>query len=52
MELSVEAFLDSVTNPHTRKEYRYGVKAFCEWFNRPAEARRARLRKLIRAGVT
>lgn len=37
MELSVEAFLDSVTNPHTKKEYRYGVKAFCEWFGKSAE---------------
>jgi len=37
MELSVETFLDSVTNPHTKKEYRYGVKAFCEWFGKPAE---------------
>jgi site-specific recombinase XerD len=37
MELSVETFLESVTNPHTRKEYRYGVKAFCEWFGKSAE---------------
>jgi site-specific recombinase XerD len=37
MDLSVETFLDSVSNPHTRKEYRYGVKAFCEWFDKSPE---------------
>jgi integrase len=37
MELSVEAFLDSVTNAHTKKEYRYGVKGFCDWFGKSAE---------------
>lgn len=37
MELSVETFLESVSNPHTRKEYRYGVKAFCEWFGKSPE---------------
>jgi len=37
MELSVETFLESVSNPHTRKEYRYGVKAFCEWFRKSPE---------------
>jgi integrase len=37
MELSVEAFLDSVTNVHTKKEYRYGVKGFCDWFGKSAE---------------
>jgi len=37
MELSVQQFLDAVTNPHTKKEYRYGIKRFCEWFGKPAE---------------
>jgi integrase len=37
MELSVETFLESVSNPNTRREYRYGVKAFCEWFNKSPE---------------
>ncbi len=37
MELSVETFLESVSNPHTRKEYRYGVKAYCEWFGKSPE---------------
>ena len=37
MELSVEKFLESVSNQHTRKEYRYGVKAFCDWFGKSPE---------------
>lgn len=37
MEMSVQAFLDSVQNPHTKKEYRYGIKKFCEWFGKSAE---------------
>ena len=37
MELSVESYLESVTNPHTRKEYRYGIKAFAEWFGKSPE---------------
>jgi len=37
MELSVKEFLDSVTNPHTKKEYRYGIKKFCTWFEKTPE---------------
>ncbi len=37
MELSVKEFLDSVTNPNTKKEYRHGLKKFCEWFGKSAE---------------
>jgi site-specific recombinase XerD len=37
MELSAEKFLESVSNQHTRKEYRYGVKAFCDWFGKSPE---------------
>jgi len=37
MELSVQTFLDSVTNPNTKKEYRHGIKKFCEWFGKNAE---------------
>jgi len=37
MELSVQEFLDSVSNPNTKKEYRHGVKKFCEWFGKSAE---------------
>lgn len=37
MELSVQTFLDSVTNSNTKKEYRHGVKKFCEWFGKSAE---------------
>jgi hypothetical protein len=34
MELSVKEFLDSVTNPNTKKEYAIGVQKFCEWFGK------------------
>jgi len=37
MELSVQEFLDSVSNPNTRKEYRHGIKKFCEWYGKSAE---------------
>jgi site-specific recombinase XerD len=37
MELSVEQFLESVTNPNTRKGYRHGVKKFCDWCGKSAE---------------
>ena len=37
MELSVQEFLDSVSNPNTRKEYRHGLKKFCDWFGKNAE---------------
>jgi site-specific recombinase XerD len=37
MELSVKEFLDSVTNPNTKKEYRHGIKKFCEWYGKSAE---------------
>jgi len=37
MELSVQEFLDSVSNPNTKKEYRHGVKKFCEWYGKSAE---------------
>jgi site-specific recombinase XerD len=37
MELSVQEFLDSVSNPNTRKEYRHGLKKFCDWFGKSAE---------------
>jgi site-specific recombinase XerD len=37
MELSVQEFLDSVSNPNTKKEYRHGIKKFCEWFHKSAE---------------
>jgi len=36
MELSVNEFLDSVSNPNTKKEYRHGLKKFCEWFGKSA----------------
>ena len=38
MELSVKEFLDSVTNPNTKKEYRYGISKFCDWYDKSAEA--------------
>ena len=37
MELSVQEFLDSVSNPNTKKEYRHGSKKFCDWFGKSAE---------------
>jgi hypothetical protein len=37
MEMSVQQFLDSVSNPNTEKEYRHGIKKFCEWFGKSAE---------------
>jgi len=37
MELSVEEFLDSVSNPNTKKEYKHGINKFCEWFGKSAE---------------
>jgi len=37
MELSVQEFLDSVSNPNTKKEYRHGIKKFCEWYGKSAE---------------
>ena len=35
--MSVSEFLDSVSNRHTRKEYNYGIKKFCDWFARTPE---------------
>ena len=37
MELSAKEFLDSVSNPNTKKGYRHGLKKFCEWFGKSAE---------------
>jgi integrase len=37
MELSVQEFLDSVSNPNTKKGYRHGIKKFCEWYGKSAE---------------
>lgn len=35
--MSVSEFLESISNKHTRKEYRYGIKKFCEWFGKTPE---------------
>ena len=35
--MSVQEFLDSVSNPNTKKEYRHGTKKFCEWYGKNAE---------------
>ena len=41
--MSVEAFLDSIINPNTRKGYLVGIKKFCEWFGKsPREILEAR----------
>jgi site-specific recombinase XerD len=37
LELSVQEFLDSVSNPSTKKGYRFGLKEFVEWFGKSAE---------------
>ena len=37
MELSLQEFLDSVSNKSTKKEYRWGIKLFCEWYGKSAE---------------
>ena len=37
MELSVQEFLDSVSNPSTKKGYRFGLNKFVEWFGKSAE---------------
>ena len=35
--MSVQEFLDSVSNPNTKKEYRHGIKKFCEWCGKSGE---------------
>ena len=37
MEMSVQEFLNSLSNPRTRKGYRFGLNKFIEWFGKPAE---------------
>ena len=37
MNLSEQEFLDSISNPLTKKEYKHGLKRFVEWFNKPVE---------------
>jgi len=37
VHLSVKDFLDSISNRHTKKEYRYGIKKFCDWFEKLPE---------------
>ena len=35
--MSVQEFLNSISNPKTRKGYRFGLNKFVEYFNKPAE---------------
>jgi integrase len=35
--MSVQEFLNSISNPRTRKGYRFGLNKFVEWFNKPAK---------------
>jgi integrase len=35
--MSVQEFLNSISNPRTRKGYRFGLNKFVEWFGKPAE---------------
>ena len=37
MEMSVQEFLDSVSNPSTKKGYRFGLNKFVEWFGKSSE---------------
>jgi site-specific recombinase XerD len=37
LEMSVQEFLNSISNPRTRKGYRFGLNKFVQWFNKPAE---------------
>ncbi len=37
MEMSVQEFLNSVSNPRTKKGYRFGLNKFVEWIGKPAE---------------
>jgi len=37
MELSSQVFLDSISNPRTKKCYKHGLKRFCEWYGKTAE---------------
>ena len=37
MEMSVQEFLNSISNPRTRKGYRFGLNKFIQWFGKPAE---------------
>jgi integrase len=37
MELSVQEFLGSVSNPNTKKEYRHGLNKFCSWYGKSAK---------------
>jgi integrase len=35
--MSVQEFLNSISNPRTRKGYRFGINKFVEWFGKSAE---------------
>jgi len=37
LEMSVQEFLNSISNPRTRKGYRFGLNKFVQWFGNPAE---------------
>ncbi|HVP15756.1 MAG TPA: tyrosine-type recombinase/integrase [candidate division Zixibacteria bacterium] len=37
MELSLQEFLGSVSNKSTKKEYRWGINLFCEWYGKSVE---------------
>jgi len=37
LEMSFQEFLNSISNPRTRKGYRFGLNKFVEWFGKPAE---------------
>jgi integrase len=37
LEMSVQEFMNSISNPRTRKGYRFGLNKFVEWFGKPPE---------------
>jgi integrase len=37
LEMSVQEFLNSISNPRTRKGYRFGLNKFVDWFGKSAE---------------
>ena len=37
MKLSVQEYLDSVSNPSTKKGYKKGIKEFTKWYGKTAE---------------
>jgi integrase len=37
LDMSVQEFMDSLSNPRTRKNYRFGLRKFVEWYGKSAD---------------